>query len=136
MTPLELKEARTAMGWTQGALGKALETTGRTIRRLEAGRSEIPPWLAAKVMRLADEGLAGRLAHLKLAIEALKQAEGALNTAGALAAKGLTTKAVASAIGLRAELRLLARSQARQAAPDPGPQPGPGDTHSPVLLGS
>ncbi len=42
MTPTEFKTARRELGLSQNALAKRMGVTGRTIRRWEAGDTQIP----------------------------------------------------------------------------------------------
>lgn len=50
LTSEQLKSARQALGWSQEDMANELRTTGRTVRRWEAGSRKIP----GSVSRLID----------------------------------------------------------------------------------
>lgn len=60
MTPIEIKEARQALGLTQDELGRLLDTDGQTVRRMEMDPSAStwrPP--AVRMVRLVRAYLDG-----------------------------------------------------------------------------
>lgn len=51
---MDLKAVRKQLGLTQSEIGKLVYLTDRHVRNIESGRSPLPPLVAEKLARLAE----------------------------------------------------------------------------------